>query len=126
MTADSKPRILVVDDSPTALKFAESTLKFAGYEVITSSDLWVAPLLRKVQPNLVLMDVNIVQDGSGAAAVKALKRNRDAAAIPILLYSSRPATELQQLARECGADGYVVKDGDPATLQRAVSRHLKV
>jgi DNA-binding response OmpR family regulator len=41
---------------------------------------------------------------------------------PVLLYSNRAADELQALAEECGADGFIRKTGRPDEAAALVDR----
>ena len=124
MSDSEKPRILVVDDDTDGLEVLETRLVHAGYDVETATDVWVAARVNTLKPGLILMDLNIGQDNTGAAAVAALKRSRVGRDIPVLLYSSAEPRALAQKARDCGADGYLSKDGDPETLRAKIAEAL--
>jgi len=101
---------MVVDDSPTALQHAKDSLGAAGYTVVTAKDIWVSALVKKTQPDMILMDVQIgAGREKGLIALKSLKRFacKD---VPIVLYSSLAAAQLREMARTSGADGYICKN----------------
>lgn len=62
--------ILVVDDDPGTRSFARKTLGEAGYRVETSSTLEVAAQVERVDPDLVLLDVD-AGNGAGASSLQA-------------------------------------------------------
>lgn len=117
--------VLVVDDSPLYRKFARDTLGAAGYRVEVSADVWVAALVNRLRPNLVLMDLDMGSfNNLGATAVKALRKVSYGKKIPIVLYSSTEEEKLARIAPECGADGFIHKDNSPGALIRSVEEFL--
>ncbi len=61
---------------------------------------------------------------SGDKKVRALKRRDQSSGIPILLISGKEEAELQSLASEVGADGYLTKPFNAATLVSTIRTHL--
>ncbi len=108
-------RVLIVDDSPVARYFADTALAAAGYTTRTTENLWFSPLIKTFQPSVVLVDQNIGRD-QGHLAIKALRNNWLTSDICVALYSSLDANLLDQLAGECGADGFIEKTDDPKQL----------
>jgi len=105
-----KKRILVVDDSETALVMARDALEGAGFEVVTApgareADAW---LYADQQPDLVILDV-MMPLTSGDQKARMLKQDNRTRHIPVLLLSSKPETDLRRLANESGADGFIRK-----------------
>ena len=123
-----RPKILVVDDSDIALEVAKIRLEEAGFEVETlntpfgfSAKLWAE------QPDLVLLDVSMPAL-HGDRLLQIAHRSRGGATsrrrCPIVLYSDRPEDELSQLAKSCGADGYVQKSSNFKLVIDAIRRFL--
>ena len=56
--ADSKQKILVVDDEASIRRILETRLKMAGYNVVTAEDGEEAvDLFNKTNPDIVILDV---------------------------------------------------------------------
>lgn len=118
-----KSKILVVDDSKTYLAFATAALEDAGYTVIQSQDIWISRQIRTECPDLILMDVSL-GPSKGTCAVSAVKKWNFSTGIKIFLHSAESAETLSELARDCGADGFIRKDGSAQQLARKVSSAL--
>ena len=116
-------KILIVDDSKTYLTLADNALKEAGYQTYLSETIWVSRLISQHRPDLVLMDVNI-GSSNGTAAVTAIKKRNFGSGVKIFLHSSEPDNVLSRLSSECGADGYIVKDGKCDGLVGEVKKAL--
>lgn len=116
-------KVLVVEDSKTYLQFVSSTLGKAGYIVLTSDNAWITNTVAIEHPDLILMDVQLGAV-SGTAAVSVLRKRSFCKNTHILLHSSEPQEKLADMARACGADGYLCKDGREQTLLRAVKQIL--
>ena len=117
--------ILVIDDDPVVLAMAQDFLEEAGYRVSTAADAIYSNdvIYSSSPPNLILMDV-MMPLMSGDKKVRALKRRDRSSGIPVLLISGKEEQELQRLAGEVGADGYLTKPFDARKLVDTVRRHL--
>ena len=87
--------------------------------------LGMAPVVvvASFHPDLLLVDVDM---GScqGTAVVEALLDRSFVAQVVIVLHSSLGGAELEALATECGAHGFIRKTDDPEALLRQVRRFL--
>lgn len=102
-------RVLLIDDSETALRMAASVLDNAGFEVRTSSDLeQLAFTLGEWRPDVILTDVNM-PGTSGVDLCRKLKATYETAHVPVVLFSALSHAELEVLARTCEADGFLTK-----------------
>lgn len=117
--------ILVIDDDPVVLAMAQDFLEEAGYRVSTASDaIYSNDVIYGISPpDLILMDV-MMPLMSGDKKVRALKRRDQSSAIPVLLISGKEEAELQRIASEVGADGYLTKPFNAAKLVSTVRSHL--
>jgi DNA-binding response OmpR family regulator len=114
-------RILVLDDSATSRVALTQALKKQAFEVTAVGELdELDAALGREKPDLILVDVHM-PDVYGSDLVPWLRENRRFDR-PILLYSNRTAEELQKLADECGADGYIRKTGRPDEVAALVDR----
>lgn len=118
-----KPRVLVVDDSPTARAVIGAALGRRGYEVIAAGDLdELDAAMDRTRPDAVLLDVHLPEI-IGTDLVPWLREAKRYDR-PILLCSTREERELDALAEECGADGWVRKNGRPDELAARLEHHL--
>jgi CheY-like chemotaxis protein len=104
-------KLLVIDDSEVSLKIVSAILSNAGYDVRTSLD--VAALrttLGSWTPDLILTDVDM-PGISGVELCRRLKATYETAHVPVVLFSSRTHADLERLARECEAEGFLCKSG---------------
>lgn len=125
MTGKSKSlTVLVVDDSELACEAAKHTLGQAGFDVVTlTSPFGFIKAIRESKPALILIDVSL---GilNGAKLVQLGRRNVPLSC-PILLYSSRDASLLQQDVAASGANGYITKSTTGNEFVTAVERWLR-
>lgn len=119
--------ILVVDDSPTVVKFVAFSLKNSGYKVVTACDGMDA--LEKMSSlsedvDLVITDLNMPNlDGYGFIAT--LRENENHSQTPIIILSSEQAAEDQELGEAVGASSYLVKPFKSSLLLQEVTKYLK-
>ncbi|MCP4654072.1 MAG: response regulator [bacterium] len=117
--------ILIVDRSRSALDFAAGVLSDVGYQVETTTEIWVAHLVRElVRPRLIMVDVDLDTAGSGLAVVQGLNAMAIRKEMVLLFYSSRPEEELVRLVAEYQADGYIMKGCSGEELERQVAAEL--
>lgn len=84
------------------------TLERAGYRVMTASDGEEAIVMACARiPDLILLDMLLPKMG-GPEVLKALRKNRLTAAIPVIVLSSLPQTNEGKLKKE-GATAYFEK-----------------
>jgi CheY-like chemotaxis protein len=115
-------RILIVDDSPIVLAAAQHVLVEAGFEVETRSGVDELGEKGAAGFDLILMDVQMPQlFGDDIANVL---RNERAITTPIYLFSTLPAAELDERAKEARVDGYITKELGMANLVPAVRKIL--
>ncbi len=119
--------ILVVDDSPTVVKFVSFSLKNKGFNVVTACDGMdavekISNMSEKV--DLVITDLNMPNlDGYGL--IDTLRHNDQFADTPIIILTSEEEEEDKQKGVQVGADSYLVKPFKPAVLVSEVEKYLK-
>ncbi len=117
-------RVLVIDDSQTTVKFVATALRTLGHETDTLSSFLELPRrLKTSPPDLIILDLNIPVL-SGIPFGHLIRKYQDRP-IPLVIYSSRPDSELERAARELGAVGFLRKGPDPGPLQRTVAEVLE-
>ncbi len=116
-------RVLLIDDSEISLEVASDILTHAGFEVRATTCIdRFDKVLADWSPEVILADVNM-PTMTGSELCLALKRRYETAHVPIVLLSAMETDKLENLAKECNADGYVSKSetmNDLAVELRAV------
>lgn len=103
-------KVLLIDDSEISLHLAAAALGRAGYDVKTSTDVQeVGPTLGSWRPDVILTDVSM-PGVTGVELCRLLKSSYETAHVPVVLFSALPQDELEVLARECEADGFLSKN----------------
>ena len=104
-----KKKILLLDDSIITLEMEKAVLEDRGYAVAVASNLLeFQALLEQFQPEVILSDL-MMPDISGKDIVRVLKQDFHTEKIPIILFSSKGDDELQEIAEQAGADGFLSK-----------------
>jgi DNA-binding response OmpR family regulator len=112
-------RVLVVDDSATALEIASAALAQANFEVETLQSVFdLQMVLDSYKPHVLVLDLNMPAL-RGDLALNVLRRNA-IHTCPVLLYSSTEEAMLRVRAMAAKADAYVRKSSDPSRLVMAV------
>ena len=109
MQSKRKKKILLVDDSKTALMIEKMLLGKASYDVITASDghEGVQKALSE-RPDLILMDV-VMPGLNGFQATRAISRDPSTRAVPIILCTSKSQETDKIWGLRQGARDYIVK-----------------
>src|SRR5947207_11786428 len=102
--------ILVADDRPLNRHFLVTLLSYYGHEVREATDgLEALREARTRKPDLIIADV-VMPEMDGPALVRALRAERDLAAVPIIFYSaSYQEVEAQAIARSTGVNYVITK-----------------
>jgi DNA-binding NarL/FixJ family response regulator len=115
-------RVLIADDSPTALRSVCDYLEFAGgFQVVcTASDgVNAVQLATHHRPDLVLLDFRMPRL-NGLQAAKALRQaNPD---LRVIIYSEIIGATLEEECRSHGADSFVPKSRLPDGLLIEIRR----
>lgn len=119
----NRQRILIVDDDLTHLLSTKGILEAEGYEVFTHEQGFGSTnLIAQLQPDLVLLDVNM-PGLSGERLAEVYRANSRTRAARVMLYSSNDEDALRDASRRLQLDGYICK-GNPATLRLRVAAIL--
>ena len=107
--SDAPLKILLIDDSEISLHFAQAVLEKAGYDVRGSLSLDdFDKVMANWSPDVILSDVQM-PGVTGVQLCQMLKARYETAHVPVVLFSSLPMEELEILAGECEADGFLSK-----------------
>lgn len=118
-------KIMVIDDSQTIRRTAETLLAREGYQVITAQDGFEA--LSKVadyQPDIIFVDIMMPRlDGYQACAL--IKANPRFAKTPVIMLSSKDGLFDRARGRIVGSDEYLTKPFTKDELLGAVRAHVR-
>lgn len=102
-------RILLIDDSEITLAMEKAVLEARGYDVRATSTLMeFEKMLADFKPHVILTDIHM-PEAKGTDICRTLKNEYNTQDIPIVLFSSLKDEELETLAAQVGADGYLSK-----------------
>ncbi|MBI2885174.1 MAG: response regulator [Candidatus Omnitrophica bacterium] len=123
MTA--RPRVLVVDDSPTVLLRAASILETQGYEVLTAATGEAGlEQARRAHPDAIILDV-MLPGMNGYEVCLRLKEDEATRAIPVIMLTQR-GTERDELeGKLAGALFYLTKPRSESDLIQRVAEALR-
>ena len=117
--------ILVVDDDAKIVRLVRTYLERDGFSVVTAADGPAAlQAIETHQPALVVLDL-MLPELDGRAVIRAVRRDEEAGATPILMLSARGSTVDRIAGLEDGADDYLPKPFSPAELVLRVRSILR-
>lgn len=117
-------KVMVIDDSKTIRRTAETLLTRAGYEVITATDGFES-LSRIVDhsPDIIFVDIMMPRlDGYQTCAL--IKRNQVFKKTPVVMLSSKDGLFDRARGRIVGSDQYLTKPFTRDEVLGAIAEHL--
>ena len=118
-------KVMVIDDSKTIRRTAETLLKKEGCEVLTAVDGFEA--LAKIsdqKPAIIFVDIMMPRlDGYQTCAL--IKKNAKFHQTPVVMLSSKDGLFDRARGRMVGSDQYLTKPFTKESLLRAVATHVK-
>ncbi|TDU25694.1 twitching motility two-component system response regulator PilG [Panacagrimonas perspica] len=125
MATAEAAKIMVIDDSQTIRRTAETLLAKEGFTVVTAQDGYEA--LAKIadhHPALIFVDIMMPRlDGYQACAL--IKANPRYASTPVIMLSSKDGLFDRARGRIVGSDEYLTKPFTRDELIGAVRTHLR-
>ena len=107
--AETKRRVLVVDDEPNIAKIVKKQLEVSGYDVIVAVDGEDAlTKVREGHPEVILLDV-MLPKRNGYEVLGILKQDEQLKRIPVMMLTARAQQQDQQSSLEHGADAHLAK-----------------
>jgi class 3 adenylate cyclase len=117
---------LVVDDTPENLRVLSEILRTAGYALNIGRDGRQAlELVRKVTPDLVLLDI-VMPELDGFAVCEAMKADPVLAGIPVIFLTASNEADSVVRGFQLGAVDYITKPFNAAELLSRVNTHLQL
>ena len=113
-------RILIAEDEPDIRELVAFTLRFAGHEVIaTSNGEEALHKASEINPDIILMDVQMPRM-TGYDACRAMKADPLLKNIPVVFLSAKGQDSEIQTGLEAGAEDYLLKPFAPDQLTERV------
>ena len=102
-------KVMVVDDSKTIRRTAETLLKKEGYEVVTATDGFDAlSKIADTKPAIIFVDIMMPRlDGYQTCAL--IKNNSEFRSTPVVMLSSKDGLFDKAKGRIVGSDQYLTK-----------------
>lgn len=117
-------KVMVIDDSKTIRRSAETLLKKAGCEVVTAVDGFEA--LAKItvhKPDIIFVDIMMPRlDGYQTCAL--IKNNQNFKATPVIMLSSKDSIFDRARGRIVGSEKYLTKPFSREDLINAITTHV--
>lgn len=117
-------KVLLIDDSRTIRRSAETMLSKEGCEVITANDGFEAlALIHKHEPSLIFVDIMMPRlDGYQTCAI--IKNNARFKHVPVVMLTSKDGLFDKARGRIVGSDHYLTKPFTRDELLSAVREQL--
>lgn len=119
-------KVMVIDDSKTIRRTAETLLKKVGCEVITATDGFDA--LAKIadnSPAIIFVDIMMPRlDGYQTCAL--IKNNSEYRQTPVVMLSSKDGLFDKAKGRIVGSDHYLTKPFSREELLGAIREHVSI
>ncbi len=114
--ADTRQRVLLVDDDPTLLEVLTTALHLEDLDVIPASDGEAAlRIAADGAVDLVVCDVGL-PDPDGLEVCRRLRSDPRTAGLPVILLTGRDTDEGRALGAAAGCDAYLTKPFSPLEL----------
>ena len=117
-------KVMVIDDSKTIRRSAETLLKKVGCEVVTAIDGFEA--LAKInahKPDIIFVDIMMPRlDGYQTCAL--IKNNQNFKSTPVIMLSSKDSIFDRARGRIVGSEKYLTKPFSREDLINAINTHV--
>jgi twitching motility two-component system response regulator PilG len=117
-------KVMVIDDSKTIRRTAETLLTKAGCVVITATDGFDAlAKIADTRPNIIFVDIMMPRlDGYQTCAL--IKNNSEFKKTPVIMLSSKDGLFDKAKGRIVGSDQYLTKPFSKAELLSVIQKYL--
>ncbi len=119
----SSLKVMIIDDSKTIRKSAETLLSKEGCEVLTAEDGFEALAIIAVnKPDIIFVDI-MMPKLDGYQTCTLIKNNRQFRDTPVIMLTSKDSIFDKARGRIVGSEEYLTKPFTRDDLLQAVSRH---
>ena len=122
----SSLKVMIIDDSKTIRKSAETLLNKEGCEVLTAVDGFEALAIIAVnKPDIIFVDIMMPRlDGYQTCTL--IKNNRQFRETPVIMLTSKDSIFDKARGRIVGSEEYLTKPFTRDDLLQAVNRHASI
>jgi len=121
---ETKPKILVVDDSAFEIQLVDYILQENNYQAFLANNGYEAlGILENLTPDLILLDI-MLPDINGFEVCKKIKGNENLKDIPVIFFTSLSNVEDIVKGFEAGGVDYVTKPFNTDELLVRIKNHL--
>jgi CheY-like chemotaxis protein len=118
-------RILIIENNAVFRRTLKMRLEENGYETVDAeSGLEGLNAVRKENPDLVITDI-MLPGLDGHKVCRMIKFDRKLSRIPVIVLTSRDLDQDAEIAKQCGADAFVLKTTRPPILLEVIHRLLE-
>lgn len=116
MSAETPPRVLVVEDEPIILRLLQVNLRLQGFEVVACSNGEDA--LRRAEehpPDVAVLDI-VLPGIDGFEVCRRLRATAATAEVPVIMVTAQAQAEDRERGYALGVHEYVTKPFEPTEL----------
>jgi len=117
-----KNKLLYIEDDRDVSELIAEIMEYEHYEVIIDNGKSMFNILRENQIGLILLDQRLFWT-TGSALCMELKANPETKDIPVIMISS--AANIEDIARSCGAVGFIKKPFDMYDAIDMVAKYFR-
>lgn len=125
VSANERPTILVVDDTPTNLNLLSNLLKEQYRIKVANNGAKALELVAAAPPDMVLLDI-MMPGMDGYEVCRRLKAAEATRQIPVIFLTAKNETEDEELGFSVGAVDFIHKPFSPSIVAARVKTHLEV
>ncbi|PWS29271.1 hypothetical protein DHW03_05480 [Pedobacter yonginense] len=114
--------VLIIETDTTILEAMQMIIEAGGYYVINASNGEILLQFEKEFPRLLIIE-EFLPFESGSEICRRIKSNPNTAHVPVLLLSGYE--KIGEIARACGADGFIEKPFDLINFIDIVDQYLQ-
>lgn len=116
--------ILIVDSDKKTQMILQRLFFEEGYRTIVADDGWEGAKVAKIsKPDLIVMDL-IMRDFNGLVTCYILKKDKATKKIPLVIFTDMDGEVSRNVAKNLGADRYIIKHFGRDKLLEAISQLL--
>ena len=117
----SKKKILVADDDQAIVDVLHILLEDQGYEVLSTIQASGIDALLLQKPDMIILDI-WMSGVNGKDVCMRIKKDEATRHIPVIMFSANRDTE--EIALQCGADGFITKPFEINELIKLVEEYI--